>query len=335
MGKHTEDDYIFPSVVIRSNEVNLLSQEDLEHVMEQKSVQQAMNMLFDFGYGDGKEMANPRDFEKALKKNLEDAYELVYSIAPDEQEIDMFLFPNDYHNCKVLLKAEILKTDPDPYLVHSGTVSPETMKEMIRKRDYSLMSVEMRNGIEQAIDLYSKSHDPQEIDINLDRACYRDMQIAAQDSENEFVQEYVMKMIDIMNVTTMVRLRETQKPRNFYQKVFLEGGNFDFRYMDSIYEENYASLAEKLGPFGFHDLLAVGAEETKRTGKFTELERLADNMKMAYVKDSQLVPFGIEPLVGYLTAKEMEVKNLRIVLTGKIAGTPDEVTKERLRETYV
>ena len=142
-------------------------------------------------------------------------------------------------------------------------------------------------------------------------------------------------MIDILNVTTMVRLRETHKPRNFYQKVFLEGGNFDFKYMDSVYEEAYAGLAEKLGPFGFHDLLAIGAEETKKTGKFTELERLADNMKMDYVRDSQLVPFGIEPLVGYLTAKEMEVKNLRIVLTGKIAGTPDEVTRERLRETYV
>ena len=35
------------------------------------------------------------------------------------------------------------------------------------------------------------------------------------------------------------------------------------------------------------------------------------------------------------SAKENEIKNLRMVLTGKLAGTAEETIKERLRETYV
>ena len=44
---------------------------------------------------------------------------------------------------------------------------------------------------------------------------------------------------------------------------------------------------------------------------------------------------GIEPVVGYLQAKETEVMNLRMILTGKISGMDDALIRERLRDTYV
>ena len=39
--------------------------------------------------------------------------------------------------------------------------------------------------------------------------------------------------------------------------------------------------------------------------------------------------------IAFYIAKESEIKNLRMVLTGKLAGTAEETIKERLRETYV
>ena len=56
---------------------------------------------------------------------------------------------------------------------------------------------------------------------------------------------------------------------------------------------------------------------------------------MRYIKDAKYVPFGPEAAAAFLLAKESEIKNLRMILTGKIAGTPKEVISERLRETYV
>ena len=65
---------------------------------------------------------------------------------------------------------------------------------------------------------------------------------------------------------------------------------------------------------------------------------LGDSIRMGYdkyVKDALYVPFGIEPIVGFLQAKETEVMNLRMILTGKISGMDDVLIKERLRDTYV
>ena len=46
-------DYIFPCVVIRSKEVDLLSRDELLRLLDLKSVQDIMNVLADHGYGDG------------------------------------------------------------------------------------------------------------------------------------------------------------------------------------------------------------------------------------------------------------------------------------------
>lgn len=311
MGKHKDEDYIFPCVLVRSDEVNLLSEADLDRVLEQKTVQGAMNVLADFGYGDGKELANPRDFEGILRDVLERAYALVDGALPDEKEINLFSYPNDYHNAKVFLKAEFLKIDPAPYLLHTGTIVPEAMEDMIRKRDFSSMSVAMRGSIQEAIDTFSKTRDPQEIDICLDRGCYRDMLNDAEDSENEFVKGYIMQLIDILNMNTYVRLKRIDKPQVFFKKVFLEGGNYD--------EARVEQEAEKL----------------LNEYPYEQLEKHLDDMKMDFVKDAVYEPFGLAPVVGYLVAKETENKNLRMILTGKIAGTANETIKERLRETYV
>ena len=52
------------------------------------------------------------------------------------------------------------------------------------------------------------------------------------------------------------------------------------------------------------------------------------------MKESKYISFGIEPLIGYLAAKESEIMTVRIIMAGKLAGIPAELIKERLRDTY-
>lgn len=335
MSGHSQYDYTFPCVVIRSEEVNLLSGEDMERVMNQTTVQGVMNILSEFGYGDGKEPDNPRDYEKVLRTKLEEAYETVYSIIPDEKEMNLFSYPNDFHNAKVLLKAEFLKTNAEHLLLDTGIIPKEQMEEMIRKRNFEGMSVKMREAVKEAIDVFSKTRDPQEIDIILDKACYQDMLSDAEDSKNEFVINYIRLLIDILNVNAFVRLREIEKPKTFFRKICLTGGNLDGGFFEDAYEEAYQSLAEKLEPFGFRDVFLKGAEDARVYAKYTCFEKLLDDLKLSFVRDSLYIPFGIEPIVGYIVAKETEIKNLRIILAGLVAGTPKDEIRERLRETYV
>ena len=304
-------DYIFPCVVVRSMETDLLTHEEILKLTELRTVQDIMNVLALHGYGDGTELENPRDFEGILSANLEATYKEVYSVISDESELNFLKYPNDYHNLKVLLKAEFLGTDGSGLLMDSGSIPKEEMAEMVRKREFLGMTVEMRGAVEDAIEQFARSQDPQEIDIRLDRACYKDMYQAAEESGNDFLKGYVRMLIDTLNVNAFVRLKEVGKPAAFFKRVFLEGGDLD----ESGVEREASNVLTKVGPKG--------------------VEKYLEDQRMDYVKDALYVPFGIEPIVGYLRAKEAEVKDLRMILTGKVSGMDGEAIKERLRETYV
>lgn len=66
-----------------------------------------------------------------------------------------------------------------------------------------------------------------------------------------------------------------------------------------------------------------------------ELEKLRDNYILNFSKIGKYVTFGIEPLVGFITAKENDIKNIRIILSGKLNNISNDKIKERIRDTYV
>lgn len=112
MSKQKAELYAFPCSMIRANEKTLLTTQDLDRLMDAGDMQQALHILTEFGYGDGKELEDPRGFEGVLAKELHRVSELVFSLAVEKAEVELFRLPQDYHNLKVLLKAEALGTDP-------------------------------------------------------------------------------------------------------------------------------------------------------------------------------------------------------------------------------
>lgn len=335
MAKHRKDEYQYPCAVIRGNERTLLGKADMNKVAEASDVQAAMNILADFGYGDGKLLENPRDYEKAMKEELKRVSDLVLSVVHEKEELEFLQYPVDYHNVKVILKAGVLEISPDNYLAAGGTVEADKLAYMIQARDYMFMPPRIKEAMEEAIEGFAKNKDPQEIDIILDKACYRDMLKASEAEGNDFVIGYVRLLIDVLNILTFVRLRKIKKPVTFMQKVFLEGGRIDEKTLVDAFDDPYQMVGEKLDIYGFKEIMELGAAKVEETGKYSLLEKLCDDIKVRYIQGAKFITTGLEPIAAFYIAKESEIKNLRMVLTGKLAGTAEETIKERLRETYV
>ena len=56
---------------------------------------------------------------------------------------------------------------------------------------------------------------------------------------------------------------------------------------------------------------------------------------MTIMKEAKFIPFGGEPLLAYIYAKETEIKVVRIIMVGKLNNISPEVIRERLRDIYV
>src|SRR5699024_5979671 len=71
------------------------------------------------------------------------------------------------------------------------------------------------------------------------------------------------------------------------------------------------------------------------TENLLNLEKAIDDHFMDFAKKAKSMTYGPEVLLGYLIAKEQEIKNLRIIFISKLNSLPKDFTRERLRETYV
>ena len=71
------------------------------------------------------------------------------------------------------------------------------------------------------------------------------------------------------------------------------------------------------------------------TDSLTFVEKQCDDFYLDIVKSAKNVLYGPEPLGAYIVAREYEVRNLRIVVAGKLSGLRAETIKERLRSSYV
>ncbi len=335
MSKNREDSYIFCDSLIRASERSLLTKAKLLRAAEAENFNASVAVLNEYNYGDGRTFENPRDFAGLLADEERKAFDLVLSALPDKTELEMLRCPKDYHNAKAALKAEFLEISPLKYMVGGGRFEPEAMEAMIRERDFMWFSTEMKEAVAEASELFGKGRDPQEIDIILDKACYREMLRTAEAVGDGFLIGYVRLLIDILNVVTFVRLRQIKKPWSFFRKVFLDGGSIPENLFIGGYEESYHQLADKFAPYGFREIVEKGAVKVKTDGTYSLLEKLCDNKRIEYIRDAKFVPFGLAPAAAFIIAKESECKNLRMILSGKIAGTPKAVILERLRKTYV
>lgn len=330
-----DKDYVYASSRVRSVEKNLLTREKAEAMIDSKTPMDAIKILVDLGYGDGSETIQAEQFETLLSAETKKTYSFIRGIAPDEKDLYAFLYPYDYHNLKVLMKAEFLDTDAENLLIDVGTIPAAQFVGMVREREFVGMTDGMKNAMLEVIDVFARTGDPQSIDFILDKACYQEMRETAQASFSPYIQGYVSLLVDTINLKTFVRLRQMRKSWDVFSQVFLEGGRIQEKLFISAYDEPYEQFADKLIPYGLTTAMEDGATMLRETGRFTALERLCDNCIMDYARSAKYVSFGIEPLAAYLIAKEGEIRTARIAMTGLLQGLSRDMLAERLRETYV
>jgi V/A-type H+-transporting ATPase subunit C len=335
LAKIKDTDYLFSTALVRSVEKNMLSKEKVEKMVDAKTAEDALKVLYESGYGNAKEQVSARDFEQILEDEHKKTYDFIMSIAPEMNNFRILLFAYDYHNLKVIMKSEFLGIDASASLVDTGTINLKMLKYAVKERDFTVLTENMRNALNDILDNFPKNKDPQYIDIIFDKYCYDEMLKSAEGLSNTYVTEYLRMLIDTINIKTFVRLKKMGKSWDFLSKVFIDGGRIPHKAFVSSYDDTFENFSEDLVAYGFRDVFLEGTDELKETGKFTNLEKLCDNKLMEHVKTAKYISYGIEPLVGYLIAKENEIKSARIILAGKLAGIPSELIKGRLRETYV
>lgn len=334
--KKNDTQYAYSVSRIRAIERKLLDKGKLDRMVDAKSPEEALKVLLEAGYGNSSsDSVNIYEYENLLGDEYKKVYNLLKEIAPEPDVFDLFLLTNDYHNIKVILKAEFSGQNDNGLLIESGSIPSNKLKTMIRDRNLSNMPSIMKGAVEECIETYNKTLDPQFIDIILDKASFKQMKETSLKSGNKFIKDLVTLFIDLANIKIFLRVKKLKKSWEFLQKVLIPESSIDKKLFVENLDTPLETFINALQFTSLGAFLHEGIESFRINGSLTKFEKLSDNFVIAYIKKSKYIPLGVEPLIGYLMAKEMEIKNARIVMVGKINNISNEIIKERLREAYV
>ncbi|MCS7242257.1 MAG: V-type ATPase subunit [Candidatus Caldatribacterium sp.] len=93
-------------------------------------------------------------------------------------------------------------------------------------------------------------------------------------------------------------------------------------------------IPEYLEHLGFAFVLPEAGAFRNDPYYIAEVERKMDNYLLSFLRQHRWETFGPEPIFGFLFAKFIDMKNLRILLEGKYFGLEGDVLRRKLRECY-
>lgn len=328
-------DYLYGSARVRSLENAIVGRDRILRMAQSKNASEAYSVLEEAGV----ELLHDENGtvlrEETLLEILKKAYTTVMALAPDSAALRLWLYPYDCNNVKAAIKGFVRGIDAKSMMFDFGTVSTDRIVGMVAGGHFEDLPAAMTRAANEALAAYSKTKNPQKIDLLLDRACYEDMLCAARMSGNDFVLDLVRMKIDLLNVSMtlrVLRMKSGETGGSLLRDALLEGGTIGVSELVSLYEKGEDVFWAQISRSGF-DKLADRFFESDRTPSV--LDRISDNLWMEKILDTKFIPMGLEVMVSFLLAHEYEVKNLRIVLSGKEAGLPVNTICERIRESYV
>ena len=308
-------------------ENRLLTRDRMDRMIDAADDGEARKVLAECGYPEGGSL------DQALAAARADVFRDMESAVPDRRLVEIFQLKYDYHNAKTLLKAAAMGRDPQPLLLAGGRYDPAELTEGWRREELRGCSSAFQTAMAQAKAVLEDSHDPQQADLILDRACYAEMAQLARDLDSRFLQRYVRLLVDVANLRTAVRVHRMGREPEFLRQVLLPGGSVSEQSIAAARGENLGDLFHTGGLAQAAELGAKLAQPG--AGAMTDFERACDDAVTAHLASERRVPFGEEPVVGDLYAREAEFTAIRTIFAGRAAKLEGDVIRRRLRETYV
>ena len=322
--------YLYISAMLRARETRMLTREKAERMLDAPSFEESAKILADCGYEDMSQMS-AREIDQALAAHRDTVFKELAGLAPNETIVDVFRIKYDYHNAKVILKAEAMGQDPKRLLSDSGRIPGAKLLEIYNEDKRAQLPETLAAAMAEAKSVLARTSNPQLSDFVLDKAYFAELETLAEQLDSRFLKGYVALLIDSSNLRSVVRTLRMGKNQDFLSEVLVPGGNVGVERLaaagdkDSLAALYSHTVLEKAGVLG---------AECLSGGSMTAFELACDNAVNAYLKGAKLVSYGCEPVIAYMAAVEGEITAIRMILTGRLAGIAPQVIRERLRDMY-
>lgn len=317
--------YIFEVARIRCIEKKLLDKAFFEVLINAGSYEEARKLLEEKGY---ENITEAKTIDELINKENKKTWKLVNELTPDAKDLICFKIEADLNNIKAAIKKDFVKTKEGRYYFENGTVSATLFDQTANSKNYNRLP-NYKDTIKEADKILVETRNGQEADVYIDSELLRLFKILKDNTRVPVIKKYLEYRLACADILITYRGILTKKDKEFYERSLGELDSLSKHMLIRSANEGRESLFTYLEKTEYKDAVA---ELKKSVGNF---EKWFDNKIIDLIKDEKYESFSIGPVFAYIIARQMELKTVRIILSGKECALSSDDIKLKMRETYV
>lgn len=335
-----QEAYGYAVARIRAMEHRLLDAGVIQRMIDADDTASVLKILGETSYASAlASQTGDQNFDKALESELHAIYEEVRAFAPDKELVDLLRIPYDFHNVKVLVKSLFSARTGGKrrldLLTSLGSQPVDSLISDIEAEDYRLLPFGLNTLLPKCFSVWDQTKDVLEVERLLDERLYEVMLEKANGLGMAGVTEWVRARIDGENIRSLLRLKRFGFDAAMALPFMHAGGAIDAGVLVPLITEPFESWSRSIEFSDFGSAIA----SIDAAGGFAELilslEKLLDDFYLDKIAVSRFSPSAPENIPTYLWAKEMEVKNVRMILVSKANKGDKDQLRRLLRHGYV
>ena len=329
--------YAYVNARVRSMESRLLDDHKLNELIEAGSLVEVVGLLEDTDYGKyiSTTSKDVYSVEKSLDMHLAHIYKTLAEISPDRSKKILELFEKRYDvkNIKTILRAKYAGLDGEStfkILIPLGRIPENKLRELCEAKTVE----EVVNGLEgteygkilsENLSIYEESGNLIPLELALDRYILESLWkvVGIEGTNEDIFKEFIGRMIDIENLKIILKCKGERVSSEVILN-YLLGVGYElppWKLKELAEAESMEGVVSSLEGTEYSNIISGCLEEYEKCKSAYVFERALDNYLVEIGKKLSLrQPFGVGPIIGFITSKEMEVKKLKVIIKGKMEG---------------
>ena len=282
--------------------------------------------------------------ELALNKNLAGSFKKLMRTSSYEIGllVKEYAKRKDIEDLKTIVRGKFTRADEKIIansITGAGTLSHDFLLSLLKKEsveeilkcnklaDFSLFKNALKDlnekkslaGIENALDKYYYTYLIQ-FSTTLPK-------------EGTLFRNFLLKEVETLNMLALLRLKKAKFSKEAIRDFIIPTGDKfkDLKILNLANLEDLEQLSKALEKTEYKNVIARGFDEFKKTGSLITLET---DLYKYLLRQSILFmhqhPLSIDVILGYMFAKEIEVRNLKILIKGKQLGLKEDFIESQL-----
>ena len=322
--------YLNPSARVRARKGRLFDEKQISELVETNDVEEVENYLK--GIPEYADVLDEYPLDKALDVERANTYDFVARVAPKDIK-DPFVIMSkkaDIDNIKSLLTAKEVGLSPDEtreLLIPCGSLYDEleSLADVDNVTDVvtSLDNTEYATVLEDALPQYEDTNMILPLESALDKyylgKLLRSSDVPA-DENRQIMYSYVGTQVDVANLKLIIRAKQDGLDYDAIAPYILEEGYQlrEWKLKDLMESPDVTNVVSGLEGTKYAEALTEVIPVYNETGSVAVFEKALDVYASNYAKSlSVKKPLGVGPIIGYLSQKENEIKNLKIIARAK------------------